>query len=147
MLDARPGSDLCQQLISLTERLSALAEAETARLRARVFAPAPEAEERERLGRVYRTEVSRIRQNPALIAAARAQDRAALTKATQRLEQVTEAHAAAVEAFRKVSEGLVRTIVEEVARAREAPRGYGPKAASQPSPRTGQTGVALNAKA
>ena len=77
------------------------------------------------LANSYRRESAQLKANPASVAAASVADRTALIRATQAFEAVLSKHARAVEAARIVSEGLVRTIANEVAGQRGSPSAYG----------------------
>lgn len=81
--------------------------------------------ETQQLANVYRRESAQIKADPSVLAAAPAGERMALVKATEAFEAILSRHARAVEAARIVSEGLVRTIVAEVASQRGSPSAYG----------------------
>lgn len=147
-LNAAPGSDLCRQLLAVTERLSALVMEELRLLADRRMPPvgSNSAEEKERLARVYRVEVARIREHPHLVAGASSEERQRLRAACERLEGAVEAHAQALDAFVSLSEGLVKAIAAEIGSERAAPRGYGPMVRPN-AVSAGVTGVAFNSKA
>jgi hypothetical protein len=147
-LYATPGSDLCLQLTAVSERLHALVTEELRLLSSRRL-PSPggtSVDEKERLARVYRIEVSRIKEQPHLIASASPAERGRLAQASQRLEEAVQSHAVALEAFSAVAEGLVKAIAAEIGAERSAPRGYGPNIKTNTS-RSSYTGVAFNSKA
>lgn len=81
--------------------------------------------ETQQLANVYRRESAQVKADPSMLLAAPAGDRMALVKATKAFEAVLSGHARAVEAARIVSEGLVQTIVAEVASQRGSPSAYG----------------------
>ena len=142
-LMAEPGNDFAEQMLALTERLATLIEAETVAVKTRKLSAAgADFEEKERLARVYRVEFNRIKQDPSLLEGARMELRDQLKDASKRLQDSLLTHNIALEAFKEISEGLVRTIAEEVANHRAAPQGYG--GGGQSAPRSGATGVAVN---
>nr|WP_221212360.1 flagellar basal-body protein FlbY [Brevundimonas lenta] len=77
------------------------------------------------LANAYRRESARVKADPASIAPAPLAERNALIKATETFEGILTRHSRAIEAARVVSEGLVRTIAEEVAGQRVSPSAYG----------------------
>ncbi|QDH73358.1 flagellar basal-body protein FlbY [Brevundimonas sp. M20] len=115
-----------KQMTDLTERLTACLIEESKAFEARrpQDAAATVAATQE-LANAYRRESVQLRANPKVIAPAPAAYRAALLKATQVFEAVLARHAAAVEAARVISEGLVQTIAAEVAGQRGSPSAYG----------------------
>ena len=132
-LHADDAADRVDQLITLTERLTGLMQADLTELEARRPSLA-RAEELGRLANVYRHESARVRRDPALIAGAPAPDRARLRIATERFDATLARHLRAVEAARTISEGLVRAIAEEMVRSRPAASGYGPRPSKADSP-------------
>jgi hypothetical protein len=122
-LVADDAQDRAAQLLALTEQLTTLLERETAAMRAHDMLPAPE--ETARLANVYRQEMLRIAEQNSLISGAPRPLLDRLRAATTRFREVLAAHGAALVAAREVTEGIVRTIAEEVARARETLQGYG----------------------
>lgn len=115
-----------RRLTALTDRLTARLEIETdafaAQRAADVAAGLAETQE---LANQYRRETTHLKANKAFLIAAPAAERMALVKATEAFEAVLEVHARTVEAARTISEGLVRTIAQEVAGARAMGSGYG----------------------
>ncbi|MDQ1153375.1 flagellar basal-body protein FlbY [Brevundimonas sp. SORGH_AS_0993] len=77
------------------------------------------------MANLYRRDAAHVKANPQLLAAAPVADRQALVKATETFNAVLERHARAVEAARTISEGLVRTIAQEVTAARTPASAYG----------------------
>jgi len=125
-LNAIDADDRAQQLITLTERLTQRLEAETRAYEARRPQDAASgAEEALRLANLYRHESLHIRQNPSLIAGARAELRARLIKATKTFQTVLARHGRAVTAAKTLTEGLVKAIASEVAAQRGRAAGYG----------------------
>lgn len=115
-----------RKLTALTDRLTARLEVETdAIARRRSAEVASSLAETQALANQYRRESNHLKANTALLAAAPAAERMALVKATEAFEAVLEIHGRTVEAARTISEGLVRTIAQEVAGARAMGAGYG----------------------
>jgi hypothetical protein len=82
------------------------------------------------LANLYRRESAQLKANPGLLSRAPAVERMALIRATEAFEAVLAVHGRTVEAARTVSEGLVRTIAQEVAAARALGVGYGASGAA-----------------
>lgn len=131
-----------RQLLDLTRRLTDQLQAEAAAFEARrpldALASLGETQE---LANQYRRESAQIKANPQIIAPAPASDRKALIEATRAFDAVLARHSRAVEAARRLSEGLVQTIAAEVTAQRGNPSAYGASGqAAQADPRA----VALN---
>ena len=124
--DAELAGARVRQLTDLTERLSTRLSDETAAFEARrpqdVAAGLAETQE---MANLYRRDTAHVKANPALLSAAPLADRTALIDATRLFEQIVSAHGRAVEAARIISEGLLRAIAEEAARARPSGAAYG----------------------
>ena len=137
-LHAEDAADRVEQLIALTERLTAAIGRDLADFEARrPQDAAPRVEETARLANLYRHESARVRRNPSLIGDAPPAARAELKRATEVFEAMLARHARAVAAAKTVTEGLVQAIAEEIASARAGGAAYGPKggnaaAASRP---------------
>ncbi len=115
-----------RRLTALTDRLTARLEVETDAFATRRAADvAAGLSETQDLANQYRRESAHLKANKALLIAAPAAERMALIKATEAFEAVLEIHGRTVEAARTISEGLVRTIAQEVASARAMGSGYG----------------------
>lgn len=134
-----------RRLTSLTEALTERLESET-----RAFAERRPQDIVDGLARtqdmanLYRRESAQLKAAPALAASAPAAERQTLIRATERFEAVLARHAAAVEAARVVSEGVVKAIAVEVAAARASGSGYG---ASGHAATTDGTAITLNRSA
>ncbi|KQY75090.1 hypothetical protein [Brevundimonas sp. Root1423] len=134
-----------RQLTDLTARLTErLVEESKAFEARRPQDAAATLSETQQLANVYRRESAQVKADPSVLSAAPASDRMALIKATEGFEAVLSRHARAVEAARIVSEGLVKTIVAEVASQRGSPSAYG--ASGQANAGDGRA-VAFNRKA
>ena len=134
-----------RQLTDLTARLTdRLVEESKAFEARRPQDAAATLSETQQLANVYRRESAQVKADPSVLSAAPASDRMALIKATEAFESVLSRHARAVEAARIVSEGLVKTIVAEVASQRGSPSAYG--ASGQANAGDGRA-VAFNRKA
>lgn len=145
---AKDPQDRAEQLLLVTERLIALTEAEAKRVAARASPADPAtAEEHARLVLLYRQEVSRIRADPALVGGLSPTLKARLTSATQTLEAAVAAHQRALEGLKALSEGLVRTLAEEIARLRSAEQPYGADGGSGASATLAAQGLALDRRA
>lgn len=115
-----------RQLTDLTTRLTArLVEESKAFEARRPQDAAATLSETQQLANVYRRESAQVKADPSVLSAAPAADRTALIQATEAFEAVLSRHARSVEAARIVSEGLVQTIVAEVASQRGSPSAYG----------------------
>lgn len=115
-----------RQLTDLTARLTArLVEESKAFEARRPQDAAATLAETQQLANVYRRESAQVKADPSVLSAAPASDRMALVKATEAFEAVLSRHGRAVEAARIVSEGLVKTIVAEIASQRGSPSAYG----------------------
>ncbi|MBC7768736.1 MAG: flagellar basal body protein, partial [Phycisphaerales bacterium] len=122
--------DRAEQLIALTERLTALIAQEAQRIRARLPPlEGAEAEEKNRLANAYRLELARIKQEPALIEGAPPLLLAKLRKQTEKLHETLAAHEIELNAVKLITEGLVHAMAEEVARQRGAGGGDGARGA------------------
>lgn len=125
MSDADLARARVRQLIDLTRRLDARLSAETAALedhRPRdISASLAETQE---MANLYRRDTAQVKANPALLAAAPAVDKQELVDVTRTFDAVLNRHARAVEAARAISEGLVRTIAQEVAASRTPAAAY-----------------------
>ncbi|RZJ00441.1 MAG: flagellar basal-body protein FlbY [Brevundimonas sp.] len=134
-----------RQLTDLTTRLTArLVEESKAFESRRPQDAAATLSETQQLANVYRRESAQVKADPSVLSAAPASDRMALVKATEAFEAILARHARSVEAARIVSEGLVRTIVAEVASQRGSPSAY--SASGQANASDGRA-VAFNRKA
>ena len=132
-LHATDSEDRAEQLIALTERLTARLIEETRALEARrPQAMAAGAEETLRLANLYRHECLRIRQDPTLVEGVRAELRKKLIKATTAFQAVLARHGRAITAAKSLTEGLVHAIAKEVAVQRGRAAGYGPTARAAP---------------
>lgn len=128
-LDARDATDRVEQLIVLTERLTAMmVEQCQAFEQHRPQDVADQMDEMTRLANLYRHESVRVRNTPALIEDASLDLRMRLMRSTEGFDAVLARQGRALEAARTVTEGLVRAIADEVASQRSSGSGYGPGA-------------------
>jgi hypothetical protein len=128
-LSAENAADRVEQLIVLTERLTAKLDAEARAFEERrPHDAAKGADETGRLANLYRYESARVRADPSLIAGAPKPRREALIQATEAFEAVLARHGRALYAAKVVTEGLVQAIAEEIVAGRAANAGYNPKA-------------------
>jgi len=121
--------DNVERLITLTERLTERLAVDSQAFEARRPMEAAERlEETSRLANLYRYESARVQGDPSLLSGATAASRARLTRASEAFEAVLARHGRALFAAKAVTEGVVRSIAEEVAKSRTAMTGYGPRA-------------------
>lgn len=134
-----------RELTALTRQLSERLEKEMTAFEARRPQDvAGDVAQTQALANLYRRESAQVRAAPDLIAGAPQPDRLALRKATEMFEALLARHALAVDAARRISEGLVRAIAGEVAHVRAQNGAYGP--GGQAAAGDGRA-VALNRKA
>lgn len=142
---AESAADRVEQLISLTERVTALLAQDTADFEAhRPQDAASRAGESGRLANLYRHESARVRRDPSLIAGAPLERRVHLTRATEAMEVVLKRHAHALEAAKFITEGIVRAVAEQASARRGTSSGYGPRARANSAD---AAPIALNRKA
>ena len=141
------GAPRVQELIALTERLTALV-AEQARCfeARRPQAAAAYLAEIGQLANAYRHEAARIRGNAALLKELPPALRARLYRTTEAFDAVLARQARAVAAAKFVTEGLVKAIAEEVAVQRQQGAVYGAGGVTQ-APSATATAITLNQRA
>ncbi|MBP7650090.1 MAG: flagellar basal body protein [Phenylobacterium sp.] len=145
-LSALDAADRVEQLIILTERLTELVALEAQAFeQQRPQEAMVHIEETSRLANIYRHESARVRANPAMVAAAPVAQRTRLIRATEAFDSVLARQGRALDAARTVTEGLVKTIANEVAAQRTTGAGYGLKGA--PSAAASATSITLNKRA
>ena len=128
-LAASSPADHVEQLIALTERLTAMLAEQTRMFEARRPQDAAAVTARSaELATLYRREAARLRADPSLIAGAPEARRRRLVETTRAFEAVLARHGRSVAAAKTVTEGLIRAIAGEVARRRKPAAGYGPRA-------------------
>ena len=125
-LIADNAQDRAEQLLLLTERLTALISEETRRVAAReALLGGAEADEKNRLANAYRLELARIKQDKSLIEGAPPALLKQLKRQTQKLHETLAAHDIELNAVKLIAEGLVQAMAEEVSRQQVGARGYG----------------------
>lgn len=145
-LSALDAADRVEQLIILTERLTELVALEAQAFeQQRPLEAMAHIEETSRLANIYRHESTRVRANPGLVAAAPVDQRNRLIRVTEAFDSVLARQGRALDAARTVTEGLVKTIANEVAAQRTTGAGYGLKGA--PSAAASATSITLNKRA
>lgn len=143
---AHDPTDRVEQLIILTERLTALiAEQAAAFEERRPGDAAAMLDEISRLANLYRHESARVKADLLLVSSAPLDARTRLVRATESFDAVLARQGRAVEAARFVTEGLVKCIAEEVAAQRTQGSTYG--ATGQQSPGATATAITLNKRA
>ena len=145
MIQARDADDRCDQLTALTERLTASITAETRAFEAqRPHEAAAGQALAQELAAAYRLESARVKADRALLAGASAERRRRLTAATTAFEAALARHGRALKAAMEVTDGLVRALAAEVAKARTPAAAYGAGGRS----RAGDaSAIALNTRA
>lgn len=115
-----------EQLLLVTERLTALVIEETRRIDAREPPLDGEmAEEKQRLANAYRLELARIRDDKSLIEPAAPDLLAKLRKNTALLQEKLAEHEVALSAVKLITEGMVQAMAEELARQQGGDAQYG----------------------
>lgn len=123
---ADDAADRVEQLLLISSRLTALIEAETQRIEARLPPlDGAEAEEKTRLANAYRLELARVKQDPTLIEGAPPALLTQLRQSTVTLHEKLAEHETALNAVKLVAEGLVHAMAEEVVRQRGGDANYG----------------------
>lgn len=118
--------DRAEQLLVITERLTALIAKETALIKARLPPlDGAEGDEKNRLANAYRLELARIKQEPALIEGAPPALLTTLRASTAKLHEHLAAHEVELNAVKLITEGLVHAMAEEVVRQRGGAGSYG----------------------
>jgi hypothetical protein len=146
-LAANDAADRVDQLIILTERLTDVVAQQCQSFEQhRPQDAAGLMEEAQRLANLYRHESTRVRADPGLVMAAPAEIRQQLIRATEAFDAVLARHGRAVMAAKFITEGLVRSIAEEVASQRDGLSSYGPGARA-PTSANGATAITLNRRA
>ena len=139
-LDAPDANGRVMQLITLTERLTALITEQVKAFEARRPQDAAmNADETGRLANLYRHESLRVQTQPNLLSGASRDLKDRLIVATRAFDAVLARHGRAVEAAKIITEGLVRAIAEEISRQRGSVASYGPKAKQSLRPATSLT--------
>lgn len=145
-ISATDASDRVEQLIVLTERLTALiAEDAIAFEERRPQDVGKNLEESSKLANIYRHESARVRANPNLVSGAPLEQRTRLIRATEAFDAVLARQGRALGAAKTVTEGLVRAIADEVANQRKTGTGYG--ADGEKSRPAQATSITLNKRA
>lgn len=123
---AEDAADRAEQMLLVTQRLTALIGEETRRIEAREPPlSGAEADEKNRLANAYRLELARIKHDKSLIEAASPSVLTQLRKQTSQLHEQLEKHELALGAVKLVAEGMVQAMAAEVARQRAGAAGYG----------------------
>ena len=123
---ADDAKDRVEQLLLVSERLTALIDAETQRIEARLPPlDGEQAEEKTRLANAYRLELARVKQDRSLIEGAPPALLAQLRESTVAMHEKLAAHEIALHAVKLVAEGLVHAMAEEVVRQRGGGANYG----------------------
>ncbi len=128
-LAAQDPADHVDQLVALTERLTSLLAEQTALFEARRPQDAAVLSARSaEMAMLYRRESARLRADPRILAGAPSAKRQRLVEATRSFDKVLTRHGRSVYAARIVTEGLIQSVAQEIARRRAPAAGYGPRA-------------------
>jgi hypothetical protein len=131
---AHDASDRARQVITISERLTALMREEIAWLGSRrPLLDAPFTDEKARLANLYRTEMACIAEDRALLDTADRTELARLRRATALLQDAVADNAVAIAAMKDLTEGLVQAIAGEVGKARAGPAVYGAQGSTTPA--------------
>ncbi|MES1201035.1 MAG: flagellar basal body protein [Pseudomonadota bacterium] len=138
-LAAESGADRAEQLLMVTERLTALIAEETQLIRERKPPLAGAlGDEKSRLANAYRLELARIKHDRTMLEGAPQAVLGKLRRQTEHLHEALAAHEIELGAVKLVSEGLAQVMAEEVMRQRGGSRTYeangGVASASGPLP-------------
>lgn len=124
-LIAEDARDRVEQLLLLTDRLTALIMDETRRIAAREDLKASETDEKHRLANAYRLELARIKQDRSLVEGAPPALLQRLKANTVKLHEALGEHEIELAAVKLIAEGMVHAMAEEVVRQQKGARGYG----------------------
>lgn len=128
-LNAKDPADRCEQLITLTERITTMVTRETDLLDARRTDEAMELQNDViELADIYRRECSRIKADPGLISPAPPRRRSTLRTQTVALHQALDRHEMSLKAVKTLTEGLVRSVADFIADDRAELGGYSAQA-------------------
>ncbi len=120
-----------RDLVLLTTRLTGLVEQEILLItERRPLELARLDEERTRLAAIYAREMAVIRREKGALHAFAPDLRMELTTATERFRSALDKHRLAVERVRRVTEGIVKAIANDIAARHSPPVGYGRHAAA-----------------
>jgi hypothetical protein len=145
-LSATDATDRVEQLVILTERLTALiAEQCVCFEQRRPHDAAALLNEVSRLANLYRHESARVRADTSMISGAPLDARTRLVRATEAFDAVLARQGRAIEAARTVTEGLVKCIADEVAAQRTQGSTY--NAGGLQSAGASATSITLNKRA
>jgi hypothetical protein len=103
----------------------------------------PLQDEKSKLANIYRTEVSRARQEPTRFAGAPSTVKSALRQSTEVFHKALAENGHAVAAMKQLTEGVVKAIADEAARQKSAGGAYGPGATHQANTPSGMN-LAIN---
>jgi hypothetical protein len=144
---ASDAADRVEQLTILTERLTELiAKQAQAFEDRRPQEAAALLEETSRLANLYRHESARVRADTSMVQAAPLPARQRLIRATEAFDAVLARQGRAIEAAKTVTEGLVRSIADEVANQRQQASVYGASGIQKERPSVA-TAITLNKRA
>ena len=131
-----------EQIILLTERLTDCTKRECEILRLkRPRDMAPVHEEKSKIATAYAREIAQLRRDTTLAATAQPELKARLKETTARFRAVLEELSQHLSRVRRISEGMIRAIAEEMHAKQTSPIGYSESAT--PPPARGRAPAAL----
>ena len=138
----QPPNDANQRadnLIALTQKITDLLAAETALLKEKRPSEITSInEEKSKLSAMYQRELADLKGDPRKIQALTQEKRDSLKSVTSEFRKVTDRHMHMLQNYRTISEGIVKSVADEVA-AKDVPAaGYGQKAMA-PKPTASKT--------
>ncbi|MEM1102617.1 MAG: flagellar basal-body protein FlbY [Pseudomonadota bacterium] len=144
-LAANDPTDRVEQLILLTERLSGLISKETEILQSkRPRELEPYGAEKSKLAALYAQEIRAISNDKSLIAGVAPELTERLATFTKAFEEQAAIQKRALARARRVTEGAIKALADDVARRRQRFDGYGAGGVQSPSPANSPTSIALN---
>ena len=144
-LAAHDATDRAEQLIILTQRLTAALRAEINAYEARDFDAVRAGQgETLTLANLYRHESQKIKGNPDLLADLAPPLKQTLIETTELFNATLEQHIMTVDAVKRLSEGLVQVIANEISAQRTQNLSYGPDSYADPAH---TTAIALDKQA
>ena len=134
-----------EQIILLTERLADCTQRECEILRSkRPRDMAPVHEEKSKIAAAYAREIAQLRRDKTLSAAAQPELTARLKDTTARFRAALDELSRQLGRVRRISEGMIRAIADEMQSREVSPVGYGESAAPPPARAAKPATLALN---
>jgi len=119
-----------EQLTASADRLAEIIQDEIAFLQARRPRELAQfEEEKTRLGKIYASEIARLRKDPSLVKGLPRETLDALKRSTTRFRELTARQQTLLQAMRTVSERMIQTVATELHRMKAPETHYGRNAA------------------